>query len=248
MIGGVYHRMFKNNSMLTPYPTLNRSSGEVFLKHPFERFLNIRSATSGSLGRDGRRLAMLTDITGTHQLWTVDDPQSWPEQLTFFEDRLMFAGEADPNKIALFGRSYGGFMVLSSMVTYPDLWAAGIDIVGIASFVTFLENTSEYRRHLRESEYGSLEQDREFLESISPLTHLEKIDAPLMVIHGKNDPRVPVSEAEQVAHAVESWGLKVELLIYDDEGHGLAKRANRLDAYHRVVQFLMRHLGPESNT
>ncbi|MFU8803348.1 MAG: S9 family peptidase [Bradymonadaceae bacterium] len=155
---------------------------------------------------------------------------------------LIEHGQADPNKIALLGGSYGGFMVLSAMVTFPDLWAAGVDIVGIANFVTFLENTSEYRRHLRESEYGSLERDREFLTSISPLTHIERIDAPLMVIHGRNDPRVPVSEAEQVAGAVRNRGQDVELLIYDDEGHGLAKRSNRLDAYPRVADFLRRHL------
>ncbi len=151
-------------------------------------------------------------------------------------------GGADPDRIALYGGSYGGFMVLSAMVTYPDLWAAGVDIVGIANFVTFLENTSEYRRHLRESEYGTLKDDRDFLLDISPLTHIHKIAAPLMVIHGRNDPRVPVSEAEQVVDACRAKGLPVECIIYDDEGHGLAKRKNRLDASPRVLAFLVEHL------
>lgn len=157
---------------------------------------------------------------------------------------LVSTGGADPRRIALKGGSYGGFMVLSAMVTYPDLWACGIDIVGIANFVTFLENTSEYRRHLREPEYGSLERDREFLHDISPLTHIHKINAPLMVIHGRNDPRVPVSEAEQVVEACRAKGLPVECIIYDDEGHGLAKRANRLDAYPKMLAFLEEHLAP----
>lgn len=156
---------------------------------------------------------------------------------------LVEHGDADPDRIAVKGGSYGGFMVLSSMVTYPDLWAAGVDIVGIANFVTFLENTSDYRRHLREPEYGSLETDREFLHDISPLTHIDQINAPLMVIHGANDPRVPVGEAEQVVEACREKGLPVRSLIYDDEGHGLAKRNNRLDAYPQMLDFLIEHLG-----
>lgn len=155
---------------------------------------------------------------------------------------LVQHGDADPERIAVKGGSYGGFMVLSAMVTYPDLWAAGVDIVGVANFVTFLENTSEYRRHLREAEYGSLAHDREFLLDISPLTHIDRIAAPLMVIHGRNDPRVPVSEAEQVVDACRAKGLPVECIIYDDEGHGLSKRSNRLDAAPRILDFLVEHL------
>jgi dipeptidyl aminopeptidase/acylaminoacyl peptidase len=155
---------------------------------------------------------------------------------------LVEEGGADPESIGLTGGSYGGFMVLASMVTYPELWAAGVDIVGIASLVTFLENTSDYRRHLREAEYGSLDEDREFLAEISPLNQVDQIAAPLMVIHGRNDPRVPASEAEQIAEAVTQRGIPCELLIYEDEGHGLAKRENRLDAYPRVADFFDRHL------
>src|SRR5690606_4408250 len=102
---------------------------------------------------------------------------------------------------------------------YPDLWAAGVDIVGISSMVTFLENTSEYRRAHREAEYGSLERDREFLESVSPINYLDKITAPLMVIHGRNDPRVPLSETEQLVAALQGRGVPVEFLVFDDEGH-----------------------------
>jgi dipeptidyl aminopeptidase/acylaminoacyl peptidase len=101
----------------------------------------------------------------------------------------------DQDRIALMGGSYGGFMVLAGLTEYPSLWAAGVDIVGIANFVTFLENTGDWRQSLREAEYGSLADDRKFLESISPINNADRIDAPLFVLHGENDPRVPVGEA-----------------------------------------------------
>lgn len=145
-------------------------------------------------------------------------------------------------RVAVMGGSYGGFMVLAALTEYPELWSAGVDIVGIANFVTFLENTGSYRRRLREPEYGSLEKDREFLESISPIHKAGKIAAPLMVIHGKNDPRVPVGEAEQIVERVRENGGTVEYLLYEDEGHGLARLKNRLDAYPRIAAFLDEHL------
>ncbi|MEJ2886507.1 prolyl oligopeptidase family serine peptidase [Actinomycetospora aeridis] len=148
----------------------------------------------------------------------------------------------DPARAALWGGSYGGYMVLAGVAFQPDLWAAGVDIVGISSLVTFLENTSPYRRAHREREYGSLERDRDFLERASPLNRIGDVRAPLFVIHGANDPRVPLSEAEQVATAVRANGVEVEMAVYDDEGHGLAKRVNRLDAYPRAVAFLSRVL------
>ncbi len=145
-------------------------------------------------------------------------------------------------RIAVMGGSYGGFMVLAALTAYPELWSAGVDIVGIANLVTFLENTGSYRRGLREPEYGSLENDRELLESMSPIHRAGEITAPLMVIHGKNDPRVPVGEAEQIVDRVKRNGGKVEYLLYEDEGHGLAKLKNRLDAYPKIAAFLDEHL------
>jgi dipeptidyl aminopeptidase/acylaminoacyl peptidase len=145
-------------------------------------------------------------------------------------------------RVAVMGGSYGGFMVLAALTEYPELWSAGVDIVGIANLITFLENTGSYRRGLREPEYGSLERDRQFLESISPIHKAGNIRAPLMVIHGKNDPRVPVGEAEQIVERVRKNGGAVEYLLYEDEGHGLAKLANRLDAYPKIAAFLDEHL------
>ncbi|MDG5758606.1 S9 family peptidase [Natronococcus sp. A-GB1] len=148
----------------------------------------------------------------------------------------------DPDRIVAKGGSYGGFMVLASMTEYPDLWAAGIDIVGIANFVTFLENTGDWRRELREAEYGSLAEDREFLEEISPTSNIEHIAAPLFVLHGENDPRVPVGEAEQIAEQAEQQGVPVRKLIFDDEGHGFSKLENRIEAYSAIADFLDEHV------
>lgn len=155
---------------------------------------------------------------------------------------LCESGIADPRRVAVMGGSYGGFMVLSAVTTYPELWAAGVDIVGIANFVTFLEHTGPWRRKLREPEYGSLENDRDFLEEISPIRHVDCITAPLFVVHGANDPRVPVGEAEQIVAALRARNVPVEYLRFQDEGHGLVKRANRLIAYPAIARFLDRYV------
>jgi dipeptidyl aminopeptidase/acylaminoacyl peptidase len=133
-------------------------------------------------------------------------------------------------------------MTLAGLAFHPDLWAAGIAVVPVSSFPTFLENTSSYRRAFREREYGSLEHDRDFLLEVSPLTHVDRIAAPLFLIHGANDPRVPLSEAQQIHAALASRGVPSELLVYDDEGHGLNKLKNRLDAYPQAMEWLERVL------
>ncbi|HEU5420029.1 MAG TPA: alpha/beta fold hydrolase [Streptosporangiaceae bacterium] len=148
----------------------------------------------------------------------------------------------DPARAALWGGSYGGYMVLAGLAFQPELWAAGVDIVGISSLVSFLENTSAYRRAYREREYGTLARDREFLASASPLTRIDQVQAPLFIIHGANDPRVPLSEAEQIHSALTGRGQECELVVYADEGHGLARRHNREDAVPKALAFLARHL------
>ena len=153
-------------------------------------------------------------------------------------DWLATDAALDASRTALVGASYGGYMVLAGLTFQPQRWAAGVTVVGISSLVTFLENTSVWRRAVREREYGSLAQDRDFLIQASPLTHLDRLQAPLFIIHGQNDPRVPVSEARQLHAALSARGIPVELVVYPDEGHGLAKLANRLDAWPRAVSFL----------
>ncbi|HEV2119041.1 MAG TPA: S9 family peptidase [Candidatus Bathyarchaeia archaeon] len=151
-------------------------------------------------------------------------------------------GLAKKDRVGIVGGSYGGFMVLSALTEYPDIWAGGVDLVGIANFETFLENTARWRRHLREAEYGSLEKDRELFKRISPIHHVEKIRAPLMVIHGANDPRVPIGEAEQIVERLKKIGRHVEFLRFEDEGHGIAKIPNRVKAYTAIGDFLERTL------
>lgn len=185
----------------------------------------------GSTGY-GKRYASLDDTT--KRLDSVQD-------LAAIHGWLESAG-LDPKRAALYGGSYGGYMVLAGVAFQPELWAAGVDIVGISDLVTFLENTSAYRRAHREREYGSLSKDRPFLEEASPLRKADEIRSPLFVIHGENDPRVPVGEARQLVASLERRGIPHELVVYGDEGHGLSKLANRLDAYPRALDFLEEHL------
>jgi dipeptidyl aminopeptidase/acylaminoacyl peptidase len=175
----------------------------------------------------------------------LDDLERRPDavrDLAAGAEWLAASGQAHPRRIAVMGGSYGGYMVLAALTDRPDLWAAGVDIVGIANFVTFLERTGPWRRRQREAEYGSLERDRALLERLSPLQRADRIVAPLLVIHGANDPRVPVSEAEQIVATLRSRGRPVEYLRYEDEGHGLVRLPNRLDAYPKIADFLERHL------
>jgi dipeptidyl aminopeptidase/acylaminoacyl peptidase len=181
----------------------------------------------------GKRYASLDDTT--KRLDSVRDLEAVYSALDSFG--------FDSQRAVLWGGSYGGYMVLAGLAFQPELWAAGVDIVGISNLVTFLENTSDYRRAHREREYGSLERDREFLAEASPLTHVDAIRAPLFVIHGHNDPRVPVSEAEQLVENLKGRGVPCTLCVYEDEGHGLARLDNRLDAYPRAVEFLDEMLG-----
>jgi dipeptidyl aminopeptidase/acylaminoacyl peptidase len=155
---------------------------------------------------------------------------------------LAEAGWAHRDRIGAMGPSYGGFMVLASLCTYPQTWAAGVDLYGIANFVSFLENTHPMRRHHREAEYGGLERHRELLQAISPLNHVTRIRAPLLAVHGERDIRVPIGETEQIVEALRTRGVPVELIRLPDEGHGLVRLANRLRVYPAVADFLDRHL------
>jgi dipeptidyl aminopeptidase/acylaminoacyl peptidase len=150
----------------------------------------------------------------------------------------------DAGRVAVHGGSYGGYMVLASMVHYSDRLRAGINIVGISHFVTFLEQTNPYRVDQRRPEYGD-ERDpamREFLDRISPLTNVARIGQPLFVIQGANDPRVPRSEAEQIVAAVRERAPDTWYLLAMDEGHGFRKKGNRDRMTEAVVAFLDRHL------
>ena len=152
---------------------------------------------------------------------------------------------AERGKIAAFGGSYGGFMVVAVITQAPALFGAACDVVGIVNFKTFLERTKDYRRKLREAEYGPLD-DPDFLESISPLRLVKKIRTPVLIAHGKNDPRVPFHEAEQLYQALRDLERPVELVAFDDEGHGFRKEKNRIEFYEKVAVFFDKYLKERS--
>ena len=150
----------------------------------------------------------------------------------------------DSSRVAVYGGSYGGYMVLASAVHYSDRLKAAVDIVGISNFVTFLKNTKDYRRDLRRVEYGD-ERDTDmeaFLQNISPNNNVDQIQVPMFVVQGENDPRVPVTEAEQVVKSLRNNGKKVWYMNALNEGHGYRKKENR-DIYQQaVILFLKENL------
>jgi dipeptidyl aminopeptidase/acylaminoacyl peptidase len=158
--------------------------------------------------------------------------------LASLHDWLATRPRIDAARAALYGRSYGGYMVLAGLAFQPDRWAAGVECVGIANFVTFLENTAPWRRALREPEYGTLEHDRDFLVEASPITHVHAIRAPLFVQHGASDPRVPLVETQQIHRVLTENGIRCDLLVHDNEGHLIGKLDNRIETFERAVRFL----------
>jgi dipeptidyl aminopeptidase/acylaminoacyl peptidase/quinol monooxygenase YgiN len=162
-------------------------------------------------------------------------------------DWLTTKGGADKKRIAIMGGSYGGYMTMAAITLYPDLWAAAVNTVGIVNWETFLMNTSGYRRRQREVEYGRLDKNLAFLRAISPIQKVDRIKTPLFVIHGKNDPRVPYTEAEQIVASLKKRGATVEYKLFDDEGHGISKRKNRLELYPLVADFLDKYMKIETS-
>jgi len=152
--------------------------------------------------------------------------------------------ELDSDRIAVTGGSYGGHMTLAVSTFYSDRIRCSVDIVGMSNLVTFLEHTEAYRRDLRRVEYGD-ERDpqmRAYLEKIAPMNNIEKIKKPMLVIAGKNDPRVPVSESQQIAEALKQAGTPVWLMIANDEGHGYRKKPNQDFQFYATVEFLQEYL------
>ena len=159
-------------------------------------------------------------------------------------DWIASRDDLDAERVAVTGGSYGGYMVLASLVHFGDRLRAGVESVGISNFVTFLTNTQDYRRDLRRAEYGD-ERDpdmRSFLHSISPLNQVERIARPMLIDQGLNDPRVPASESEQIVAALRERDVPVWYVLARDEGHGFAKKVNRDYMMAATALFLERHL------
>jgi dipeptidyl aminopeptidase/acylaminoacyl peptidase len=155
-------------------------------------------------------------------------------------------GLADPEKVAVYGWSYGGYAALAGATFTPDLYACAVSGLGPANLVTFIETIPPYWRVGLENFYrrvGNPETEGAFLESRSPLNFVDRIEIPMFLIYGAHDPRVKLTEGEQISAALEAAGISFEYVVYPDEGHGLARPENRLDAYRRVERFLADNLG-----
>ncbi|HEX8440625.1 S9 family peptidase [Archangium sp.] len=165
-------------------------------------------------------------------------------------DAIAARPELDASRVAVYGGSYGGYMVLATAAFFPERIKAAVDVVGISSLATFLQNTQAYRRDLRRAEYGDERKPevRAVQERISPLNAVDRIKAALFVQQGANDPRVPQSEAEQIVKAVRARGADVWYLLALDEGHGFGKKANRDTITMATFLFLEKHLAAPAST
>jgi dipeptidyl aminopeptidase/acylaminoacyl peptidase len=156
--------------------------------------------------------------------------------------RKTFAEGGKEPKVGVYGGSYGGYSTLVAMTMFAGSYDAGVAIVGMSSLTSFLKNTAPYRRKLRASEYGDLEKDADALVKLSPITYIDKVNAPLLLIQGANDPRVPVGEAIQMHDALEKRGVKSPLIIFPDEGHGAQKRENKVLQIGHAMDFFDKNL------
>ena len=158
---------------------------------------------------------------------------------------LIKEGIADPNRIAIYGASYGGYATLAGLTFTPDLYTCGVDYVGVSSLFTFMESMPPYWELYREMMYemvGHPITDKELLASSSPLLHIDKIQVPLFIAQGANDPRVKKTESDQIVNALKEKGIDVPYMVKDDEGHGFYNEKNRFDFYKAMSEFLSKHL------
>ena len=158
---------------------------------------------------------------------------------------LIEEGIANPDKIGIYGASYGGYATLAGLTFTPDLYACGVDYVGVSSLFTFMESMPPYWELYRDMMYemvGHPEKDKELLASSSPLMHVDKIKVPLFIAQGANDPRVKKSESDQIVEALKQKGIDVPYMVKDNEGHGFYNEENRFDFYREMSAFLEKHL------
>jgi dipeptidyl aminopeptidase/acylaminoacyl peptidase len=165
------------------------------------------------------------------------------QDLVYLVEWLKINRNIDSGKMAIMGGSYGGFMVLAAITHFPKYWSAAVDIVGISSIKTFLRTTSPWRKKQREAEYGTIERDGDFFDRVDPLNYTDRITSPLLVIHGENDARVPIKEAEQMVNKLKERNHPVEFIRFSDEGHLFEKPENKNTTYTESVKFIKKYLG-----
>ena len=159
---------------------------------------------------------------------------------------LIEQGIADPDRIAIYGASYGGYATLAGLTFTPDLYACGVDYVGVSNIFTLLETLPPYWELGRQMMYemiGNPETEKEILEAASPIFHVDSIRVPLFVAQGANDPRVKQAESDQIVEALRARGVEVPYMLKEDEGHGFYNEENQFDFYREMEQFLMKHIG-----
>ncbi len=190
-------------------------------------------------GSDGYGKAWLAADDGPRRLAIITDIEDAARYV-----RSAWAKDGRAPRVGILGGSYGGYSALVGMTMFAGAYDAGVSIVGISNLVTFLENTAPYRRILRTSEYGDPADpaQREALVKLSPVTYVDRVKGPLLVMQGASDPRVPVGEALQIHDALAARGVPCELVVFPDEGHGAQKRENVVQMLGRAVLFLREHL------
>lgn len=159
---------------------------------------------------------------------------------------LVEQGIADPDRIGIYGGSFGGYATLAGVTFTPDLYACGVDYVGVSNLFTLIKSVPPYWEPLREMFYemmGHPEKDKELWEKISPIFHADKIKVPMLVAQGANDPRVNKGESDQIVEALRERGIEVEYMVKENEGHGFRNEENRFDFYRAMERFLGKHLG-----
>lgn len=179
----------------------------------------------------------------------LDNGRLRPHAVRDMEDAVQFLrkdGRVDASRAAVMGGSYGGFMTYAALTQFPGLFRGGVSFVGVSNWVTALEGAAPALKASDRLEYGNIDdpEDRKFFVELSPLTHVARVKDPILVLHGANDPRDPVTESDQFVRAVREQGGTAEYLRFPDEGHGVRKLANRISAYRRVAAFLERILSP----
>jgi len=158
-------------------------------------------------------------------------------------DAVVKAGVADPKRIGIMGGSYGGYMTMAGLVDYPDMFAAGADLFGVVNFKTFFKHTEAWMAAVSKVEYGDPATEGDMLDRLSPLTRIDRVKAPTLVLHGANDTNVPVIEAEQVVDSLKKRGIPVEYVLFPDEGHGFQKLPNRIKSNVTLVKWFVKWLG-----
>jgi dipeptidyl aminopeptidase/acylaminoacyl peptidase len=184
--------------------------------------------------------------TGYGRAWQTAIHRDWGgidlRDLRAVSEWMTKQPDFDQKRLAVYGGSYGGFATLMCVTRIPELWRCAVDVFGVANLITMIENAQPNWRRFLARWIGDVERDREKLIERSPITHIENVRCPMLILQGENDPRVPQEESDQVVERLRALGRRVEYVVYPGEGHGFTKRANAEDAYGRIVDFLTKEL------